>query len=241
LSDSRFMGTKTLKKSIKRSALVLSLLIFSSGAMADEMTDRTSTAYLFTDYGLGTYKSLLVESNDTMGVVTYGFGLSAGQERNLGFEYRQEKQTINFQVNKSSLVSNWTSTIFKYRYWWLELGAVIGGLKMKVEREGDEILDIVGDGYGGYFGMLIPMTRGNVAYLNAMSVATASPVDKKERTIAVGSRLDLEVGGRFPISRNLLDCNIGYRRRTNSITEGGTAYTELQTATFLGFSIGRTF
>ena len=210
-------------------------------AIADEMTERTSTAFIFADYGLGTYKSKLVDSNDTMNVVTYGIGANAVEERNLGFEYRQEKQTIAFTVNESSLISDWTSTIFKYRFWMMELGAVIGGVKMKVEREGTEVLDIVGDGYGGYFGLLIPMSRGNLAYLNAMSVATASPVDKKERVIAMGSRLDIEVGGRFAISRKYLNFDVGYRRRANAITEGDTAYNELQTSTFLGFSLGHMF
>ena len=221
--------------------LAVAFLSFSMAAKADEMTDRTDTVFMFADYGLGTYKSTLVDSNDTMGVMTYGFGANAGQERNLGFEYRQEKQSITFAVNDSSLTSDWTSTIFKYRMWMVELGVVLGGVKMKVEREGAEILDIVGDGYGGYFGMLIPMSRDNLAYLNVMSVATASPVDKKERTIAFGSRLDIEVGGRFALSRKYLNFDVGYRRRSNSVTESGVAYSELQTATFLGFSFGHMF
>ena len=74
-----------------------------------------------------------------------------------------------------------------------------------------------------------------------MSVATASPVDKKERTIALGSRLDIEVGGRFALSRKFLNFDVGYRRRSNSVTESDVAYNELQTATFLGFSFGHIF
>jgi hypothetical protein len=232
---------KSKFRTMAASLLCIGSAMLPNLALADEMTERTSTAFIFADYGLGTYKSKLVDSNDTMNVVTYGFGANAGEERNLGFEYRQEKQAITFAVNESSLISDWTSTIFKYRFWMMELGAVIGGVKMKVEREGAEVLDIVGDGYGGYFGLLIPMSRGNLAYLNAMSVATASPVDKKERVIAMGSRLDIEVGGHFAISRKYLNFDVGYRRRANSITEGGTAYNELQTTTFLGFSLGHMF
>ena len=229
------------KIKLLETVVCLSALVCSVSAKGDEMTDRTSTVYMFADYGLGTYKSLLVDSNDTMGVTTYGFGANAGQDRNLGFEYRQEKQTINFAVNQSSLTSDWTSTIFKYRVWMVELGVVLGGVKMKVEREGSEILDIVGDGYGGYFGMLIPMSRDNLAYLNVMSVSTAAPVDKKERTIALGPRMDIELGGRFALARKYLNFDIGYRRRTNSVTESDVAYNELQTSTFLGFSLGHKF
>ena len=229
------------KIKLTQALIVSAVTVFSVGVKADEMTDRTDTVFMFADYGLGTYKSLLVDSNDTMGVMTYGFGANAGQERNLGFEYRQEKQSIAFAVNDSSLTSDWTSTIFKYRMWMVELGVVLGGVKMKSEREGAEILDIVGDGYGGYFGMLIPMSRDNLAYINVMSVATAAPVDKKERTIVLGSRLDIEVGGRFALARKYLNFDVGYRRRSNSVTESGVAYNELQTATFLGFSLGHMF
>ena len=221
--------------------LVALVLQSSVCAWADDLTERTDTVYMFADYGLGTYKSLLVESNDTMGVMTYGFGANAGAERDLGFEYRQEKQTISFAVNQSSLTSNWSSTIFKYRMWMFELGAVLGDVAMKVEREGDEILDIVGDGYGGYFGLLIPMNRTNLAYLNVMSVATSAPVDRKQRTITLGSRLDVEIGGRFALTRKYLNFDVGYRRRTISITESDVSYSELQTATFLGFSLGHSF
>ena len=207
------MNRSFLQKIKLAQALLISAFIsLSFDAKADEMTDRTDTVFMFADYGLGTYKSLLVDSNDTMGVMTYGFGANAGQERNLGFEYRQEKQSINFAVNDSSLTSDWTSTIFKYRMWMVELGVVLGGVKMKSEREGTEILDIVGDGYGGYFGMLIPMSRDNLAYINVMSVATAAPVDKKERTIVLGSRLDIEVGGRFALARKYLNFDVGYHR-----------------------------
>lgn len=239
MSENPIMLVKNFKYRLH--VLVALLLQVTVPAWGDDLTERTDTVYMFADYGLGTYKSRLVESNDTMGVMTYGFGANAGTQRDLGFEYRQEKQIISFAVNQSSLTSNWSSTIFKYRMWMFELGAVLGDVSMKVEREGDEIMDIVGDGYGGYFGLLIPMSRSNLAYLNVMSVATAAPVDKKQRVITMGSRLDLELGGRFAVTRKYLNFDIGYRRRTISITESDISYNELQTSTFLGFSLGHSF
>lgn len=239
MAEDLAMPIKTTKYRLH--VLVVLLLQVAVPAWGDDLTERTDTVYMFADYGLGTYKSRLVESNDTMGVMTYGFGANAGTERDLGFEYRQEKQTISFAVNQSSLISNWSSTIFKYRMWMFELGAVLGDVNMTVEREGDEIMDVIGDGYGGYFGLLIPMSRSNLAYLNVMSVATTAPVDKKQRVITMGSRLDLELGGRFAVTRKYLNFDIGYRRRTIAITESEISYSELQTSTFLGFSLGHSF
>jgi hypothetical protein len=211
------------------------------GDGSDEMANRTHTAFLFFDYGLATYKSKLMDSNDTAGALTYGFGLNAGAERSFGVEYRVESTAVSFETNQSSLTTSWTSTIFKYRLWAFELGPVLGSVKMAAKRESAEIFDIVGSGFGGYFGILMPIGNSNLAYLNMMSVATATPVDTQARTVTMGSRMDLELGTKIKITRRVVDFTVGYRRRTVSITEDGTPYTELQTATFIGFNFGKTF
>ena len=217
------------------------MIASSTGAFADELTDKAKTAYLFADYGLGTYKSLLVASNDTMGVMTYAIGANAGQNKDLGIEYRVETQTASFALNQSSIATSWTSTIIKYRLWAFELGPVIGKSAVKANRAGTEILDVVGSGYGGYFGMMLPLGKNSLIYLNAMSVANSDTVDRKERTITLGSRTDVELGARIGITRKALDVTLGYRRRANAITEGGASYNELQTATFVGFHAGTDF
>lgn len=208
---------------------------------SNEFADRTHTSFLFFDYGLATYKSKLMDSNDTTGTISYGFGLNAGAQRNFGVEYRVENSTVLFETNQSSLVTSWTSTIFKYRLWAFELGPVLGTVKMAGKRENTEIFDIVGSGYGGYFGILIPVGSNNLAYMNAMSVATSAPVDTLARVITMSSRVDLELGTKIKITRRAVDFLVGYRRRAYSITEAGSPYTELQTATFFGFNFGKTF
>jgi hypothetical protein len=210
-------------------------------ARADEFSDLADTAYFIGDYGLATYKSKLVSNNDTMGVVTYGLGAHAGQDKQLGLEYRIESQSAAFALNSSSIASVWTSTIIKYRLWAFELGPVIGSAKVTAKRESEEIFDVIGSGYGGYFGGLIPVGKNSVIYFNAMSVATAKAVDTKERAITLGSRLDIELGSKIAIARKGFDFTLGYRRRSNAITEGGSSYAELQTSTFLGFQTGVNF
>jgi hypothetical protein len=220
---------------------IMTVLNAQTEAKADEIIDSVDTVYMLADYGMGTYKSKLVDSNDTTGIVTYGLGTHAGQNKQLGVEYRVESQTTNFQLNKSKIATIWTSTIIKYRLWVFELGPIIGRSKVTSSREETEILDVVGSGYGGYFGMLLPVGRNNIIYANAMNVANSEVVDKKERTIALGSRLDMEIGARIGITRKVLDFTLGYRRRSNSISESGTAYAELLTSTFLGIQAGFDF
>jgi hypothetical protein len=236
-----YLGTWMTSHSVARCVAWIFISFHSISSFANEFSDVTDSAYMFADYGLATYKSLLVKSNDTMGVVTYGIGANAGQNKDLGIEYRVESESVTFALNTSSIVSSWTSTIIKYRMWAFELGPVIGRGTVKATREGTEIMDVVSSGYGGYFGTLIPIGKRSLIYFNGMSVANSTVMDRKERTVALGSRLDLEIGTRIALTRKSLSYVMGYRRRSNSITEGGTAFNELQTSTFLGFQSGFDF
>lgn len=135
----------------------------------------------------------------------------------------------------------WTSTFIKYRLWVFEIGPVLGSVSTKGERAGTEIFDAVGSGYGGYFGIRMPVGKASSINLNATQVSIGEMIDKKERTIAIGPRLDLELGGRIALTKRALSATIGYRRRSYTITEASTAYAELQTATYVGFLLGTDF
>ncbi len=231
-----------VEASVKLACLILLVALPSIANASDNgETAESDTAYLFGNYGLTTYKSKLVASNDTGSSVTYGLGANAGSEKQLGFEYRVETQTTPFALTSSSIASVWTSTIVKYRLWYIDLGIVIGNAKVSAKRESEEILDVIGSGYGGYGGLLIPMGRNSLLYLNGMSVATAKPVDTKARVIALGSRTDIDFGTRIGILKKGLDFTLGYRRRSNTITEAATVFSELQTTTYFGFHTGINF
>ncbi|MCX6124000.1 MAG: hypothetical protein NTV34_04520 [Proteobacteria bacterium] len=221
--------------------LVPLLLFVGNEMLASEVDDLVRTVYLYGDYGLGTYKSTLMVSNDTNSVVTYGVGTYAGQEKRLGVEYRVETATTGFALNTSSLQMIWSTTIIKYRLWAFELGPVIGGVKATGNRAGTDVFDAVGSGYGGYFGMTLPIGKNNSLDIKATQVSTGEVIDKKLAAVAIGPRLDIEIGGRIGLTRKSLAATLGYRRRSNTITESGTSYAELQTATFIGFNSGFDF
>jgi hypothetical protein len=207
----------------------------------DDIEERFRTAYLYADYGLGTYKSTLMDNNDTNGIMTYGVGLYAGQNKQLGVDYRVEQATTTFALNSSSLQMKYESTSIRYRLWLFELGPVIGSVTGKGNRAGTDIFDAVGSGYGGFFGFYMPVGRRNLLHMSLYQVSTGTPIDKKGADIQFGPRQDLEVGTYVNIVKKYLDINVGYRRRSHSITEGGTTYAELQTETYLGFMTGFSF
>ena len=221
--------------------LAVAAVALPSTLLADDFTERAKTVYLLGDYGMGTYKSQLMENNDTNSIVTYGIGAAAGQDMQLTVDYRVETATTTFALDGSSLLMKWDTTTIKYRLWAFELGAVIGSVAAKANKAGTDLFDCVGSGYGGYFGMQMPVGKRSSIDLKATQASTTETIDKKGRTVAIGPRLDVELSGRIALTKKNLDATVGYRRRTNSITSDRTAYSELQTATYLGFLMGFTF
>lgn len=211
------------------------------GNADDDFTDRTRTVYLLADYGLGTYKSQLMESNDTNGIVTYGVGTSAGLMKPLTVEYKVETATTTFALEASTIQMRWDTSTIKYRLWAFEVGVILGSVAAKANKAGTDLFDCAGNGYGQYFGIQIPVGKRSTIDIKAAQVATSEVIDKKERSVAVGPRLDIEISSRIAITKKALDATIGYRRRANTLTSDGTAYSELQTATFIGFETGFSF
>jgi hypothetical protein len=210
-------------------------------AMDATVESQSDTAYFFGNYGPTTYKSKLVASNDAGSAVTFGIGAHAGSKKQVGFEHRIETQATTFALTTSSIASVWTSTIIKYRIWWFELGAVVGNAKVVAKRESAEILNVTGSGYGSYGGLLIPLGKNNLLYLNGMSVATTKASDTEARVIALGKRTDIDIGARIGILRKGLDFTTGYRQRSNTITESASVHSELQTTTYVGMQAGIDF
>jgi hypothetical protein len=213
----------------------------AGGYYSDDVSNTIRTVYSEFDYGLGTYKSELMDTNDTNGVVTYALGLYASQEKRLGVEYKVETATTTFALNSSSLLTKWTSTAIRYRFWLIELGPVLGSVAATGVREGESIFNAVGSGYGGYFSFTLPVGKKSTLELKAMQVSTAETVDKTLAEVTFGPRTDLEISSRIAVSKKWFDATIGYRKRTNTITESGQTYNEGQTSTFLGLLAGFDF
>ena len=89
--------------------------------------------------------------------------------------------------------------------------------------------------------MTLPIGKNNSFEVKATQVSTGEILDKKLAEVAIGPRLDIEISGRIGLTRKNLAATIGYRRRSNTITESGTSYAELQTETFIGFNSGFDF
>lgn len=221
-------------------ALVGSIILaafFSAQAIAAADSGLYPTFQIKADGGFATYKSKVVQSNDTSTLIEYGFGVFAGSDKSLGMFVRRDQNTTTFVLNSSSITTVWQDVIVKYRWGPVYVGGILANNEMQVNNQGDaNYLNELGSGYGVNAGLLIPIAR--VAYfgIDISDVSISKAVDLNQKVVTMGSRLDIDINGSFAITKKILDFIVGYKYRTYSATVDGTAGAENLTATYLGLS-----
>ncbi len=194
------------------------------------------TLHFSADGGTSTYKSELVESNDTATSIRYGMGLYAGADKLLGFGLRMDSQTTPFALNESQIVSSWQETFLTYRWGYMHAGAIISLVNMSATQGETDLFDLTGNGYGATFGAFYPFSKdGSVrTEINFVQINTIKETNQVD--VSIGQRLDVDVGANFHlVKKRWLDLLVGYRMRTLSITLTET-FAEQITSTYLGLS-----
>lgn len=234
-------------------------------ARADNIDEQTPTFYLTAFGGLSTYESEMVKSTTSSTAAGYGFGSYAGSDRNLGMSVNNELSTYAFttaDIDSGTVTVTWQDFAVKYRWGPVYVGAVLGSTNWKVSRlidpedvttEVEEYMNITASGFGGNLGANIPVGKNSTIYLDIITltpselqeaVNEATVVDNQaspDREIALGSRMDIDMGGSFKLMKKLLKGMVGLKRRTVALTVGDESFTEVQTSTYLGLQFGWTF
>lgn len=229
-----------MRTTILIAALWISLAAgFSSKAYAQGVESSLKTIHLDADYAMTTHKSELVESNDTGSSIRYGVGFNVGAQKELGIVLQTESSTISFLLNDTAVSLLYRDTRITYRLGYFYLGAVSAYAEASAEgADGAEMFSGRGSGFGYTAGALIPVGK-SLLQVDVTSAAISDFLNKDEAvTVALGSRMDIDISGHIPISRRYFKLDLGYRQRTQPITYQGTAYTETMQKTYLGFSMG---
>ena len=104
------------------------LLLLWNTMGAAQTGGQEPSFYLDTQFGLMTYNSKLVNSNDTGTALRYGVGSSAGSEGQLRFLLMMDTQTTSFALNDSIVAMSWQDTSIRYQWGFVYLGAVFSRL-----------------------------------------------------------------------------------------------------------------
>lgn len=197
--------------------------------------------------GIATYKSKMVQSNDTSFSSGYKIGINAGLEKNLSVLIQSQSNTTNFEYadveTKSKVESTFQNTFIRYFWGPLYIGFGFDLSTLNVVLNDNEHMKSLSHGMGGTFGVIAPIGKNNMIYLD---IASLSPTETMEtvqiissQTASLGSRLDLELGGIINLSKDRFDLKIGYKQRTFAVTIGSETYSELQTMTMIAFTMNQ--
>lgn len=191
------------------------------------------TFYLDITGGFTTYKSQMVVQNDTSNQITYTLGGNAGTNRQYGFFVKTDSNTTTFEINSSSIQTDWRDSGLRYRLDFFYIGIVFSQIEMIANSAGTDTLDASGTGIGGNAGLHIPISRAGTFYLDITSVTPANPRNALTQEVTYGSRTDIDIGAGLDITKSTFDFLLGYRVRTFAIN-AGTAASESISTTYIG-------
>jgi hypothetical protein len=231
----------------KQTFFLLVFLLFTQHLCAEDDV-RAPTVFLELGGGLTTYKSKLVTSNDTSISTGYSLGLNGGADKNIGALLRNESNTTNFEygVNgtTSQIQSNFQDFLLRYRLGFFYLGPVFSQTAFKVKRYGVAYLDTLGSGIGFNGGLMFIVARNSEIFLDYTSTSTSTVKDVVQSStskVGIGSRSEIYLGSKIPITRSVLNFFFGYKQRTYSISVSGQNSSELQTTTWVGLALKDNF
>lgn len=227
-------------------AITLAMIAASPAAFArEEAVERaSSTAFVSVDYGLTTHKSEFVNSNDTGSTLAYSIGFHAGAERSVGILLRTDTSTIDFELNTSSMATTNQDVVIRYRLGNFFFGGVISSAALeatRAEETEDAEIDAVGTGFGGHFATVWGIGRDSAWYLDSVFNTYGQTREANQIDMEFGSRMDVDTGVVFYVTRELLDLTFGYRYRTAAYSADGTGYSDLVTSTYLGVRFNAVF
>jgi hypothetical protein len=251
-------------KSIPGLVATIGLLSSLPAVAADR---DTPSFYITAGGGYTVYKSEMVQSNDTSTTVNYGFGVYAGQDRQIGMSFQREQGSYAFPLNGASIVSQVEDMNLRYRYGPVYLGLVVNNSQLTVSAppdadddgfldqntDAEEYMKVMSTGMGGNFGVAIPIGKSSSVYLDVSSVTTSlvqqSYIENADTTangftekeISLGPRTDIDLGGSIGLVKSWLDMSFGFKQRTLGVTVDGTAFSEAITNTYISFVAGWQF
>lgn len=248
----------------KLALLALACTGVASRALADGTDQQTPTFFVNATGGYSVYKSELVQSNDTSTTTSYGLGIWAGTQRNVGMALKRESSTFAFALNEAKLALDWQDTHVRYRFGPVYLGVMLSTSTWVVsappdadadgtldpDADPEDYLDFASSGYGLNAGTTVPIGKRSFAYVD-LSYAAAGTVRQKaiedaagtltEKEIELGPRTDIDIGGSIAVTKSVLDALVGFKQRSYNVSVDGTAYKEQLNTTYVGFSAGWQF
>jgi len=147
---------------------------------------------------------------------------------------------VAFALNESKIATNWQDTIIRYRWDFFYFGLILGSAALVAEKEGEEIVDVIGTGYGANIGSIFNIRKFGGWYLDLSYVTIGSVRELEQRDVSFGPRTDLDLGASLRVTKKIVDFITGFKYRTSAI-DLDTSYTETISAIYFGFRFNSVF
>ena len=203
--------------------------------------NRRSTIGFEVGGGLTTYKSKLVESNDTTTSSGYRLIFHSGAENTAAAVLENTTQNTNFELNQS-LVQIINQDVQFRKYWGpVYFGLMFSTTNIASNKESTNQIDAIGNGMGGIFGLNLHLGSANLGYFNYRTVSGSAAKDALGNEVALGSRSELQIGGKLGWKKRWYYLDVGLRYTNFSVTVAGTSYAELNITTWFGLGASTMF
>lgn len=209
--------------------------IFNTPYLLSDSAPAPFSAFTFGGYT--SHKSGLVESNDTSSSLVYGIQIHGGDENQIGSEFLVDSTKVDFALNDTAMTTEWQEMAFRYNLGPLYAGIVVSNVNLTAQKAGTEsgsLLQGFGKGFGAQLGCQIDFDRGSHIILDLRGVSFPDMKELNQKSLSLGTRIDVDVRGSVDLTRNFLDAMFGFRYRTYSATLDDVSGEETVATTYLG-------
>jgi hypothetical protein len=200
--------------------------------------------HLFFNSGLGlaTYKSQIVESNDTNQTIGYALSLDDGEDWSMTFARELSKTGFTYADSdaKSSITLALEDTILSYHLGWVLLGLVFSHGDLTSTNQDVDQLNLMSLSQGAYLGFHGELAKSTEVFLDVIyttATKTKDSVQPDTDQPKMGTRMDIFAGGKVNITKSMVKALLGYKRRTMDFTVASKSKKEEQTMTWVGLEI----
>ena len=205
------------------------------------MDRKTPTVFARGDAGYTTFDSRMVDSNASGTSVRYSAGAWAGDSRTLGMSFTSADTRMKFPLNESKISTSFRDLRAQARFGWVTPTFVASLSEMKGNKEGTEIVDLYGTGFGGGLGVHAPIYERLVLRFEGIFVRTGKAYDKQTRKVSLGDRMEGDAAASFAVLKDILDLNVGYSLRRYTVGVEADTWKESQSTPYVGLQLGTFF
>ena len=202
--------------------------------------DEPPTAFGEFDFGMTTYKSELVQSNDTTNAIRYSLGAFVGEEKVISVAMTTETLATTFLLNDAISEMSSTNIILSYHMWNMSVGAIINSGSQTATTSSGTLFNLTSSGFGFQEGVRLPFGKGSEFVGKVSSVATSEVIEVSGATVTLGPSMEIDIGASFDVTRNLIDLIVGYRMNSYIVTTDAD-YAESISSTYFGLGVDLMF